>query len=191
METKSIKLIFILLINICASSLSAQENNILDIKSIKIDTISLSNARYKPIEFGTIINIKKWTEEFEEYSRAYTEIHYESIIVLSYRNSRDKIFIDWIKVTGSNHKIKIGDILLQVNDSITNIERTLPIVYKNYTDFILRNKQNKSINYFGIKLNIETGNRLNENYYGVLKFGIRNGIIKEIMIDLRPDGEYD
>jgi len=191
METKSIKLIFILLINICASSLSAQENNILDIKSIKIDTISLSNARYKPIEFGTIINIKKWTEEFEEYSRAYTEIHYESIIVLSYRNSRDKIFIDWIKVTGSNHKIKIGDILLQVNDSITNIERTLPIVYKNYTDFILRNKQNKSINYFGIKLNIETGNRLNENYYGALKFGIRNGIIKEIMIDLRPDGEYD
>lgn len=191
METKSIKLIFILLINICASSLSAQENNILDIKSIKIDTISLNNARYKPIEFGTIINTKKWTEEFEEYSRAYTEIHYESIIVLSYRNSRDKIFIDWIKVTGSNHKIKIGDILLQVNDSITNIERTLPIVYKNYMDFILKNKQNKSINYFGIKLNIETGNRLNEHYYGALKFGIRNGIIKEIMIDLRPDGEYD
>jgi len=192
METKFIKIYLFLLIIFNIHFVNAQNADNVKIKDITIDSLSLNDARYRLIDFGQIITKKNWTQEYEEYSRNYTETNYDSIVVLSYKNSRNKTFVDWIKIVGSKHIIRINNNFIQVNDSISIIEKIYPFLYNEYINFIItKNKKNNTITFWGTPIIIDTYDNSKGFYLGSLKFGICNGVIREIIFDLRPDGEYD
>jgi hypothetical protein len=190
MGIKSIKILLQMLLFQFSSLIWAQNNEKIELQNIMIDSFSLENGRYVFMNFGVLTNEKKWNEEYEDYSRQYTESTFDSVIVLSYTNSKNKIFTNWIKVTGYSHKVSINNNVFQVNDSIILLKNIYPKVYEEYFEYISKNKQPKSIIHFGVPIRIYTNNS-EEFYYGSIKFGILRGIIKEILIDLRPDGEFD
>ncbi|OFX49895.1 MAG: hypothetical protein A2X13_15425 [Bacteroidetes bacterium GWC2_33_15] len=190
METKLISIylfIYILFVNSC----NAQNNEILRLDEITIDTISLEEARYIYKDFGKVKNEKTWIEDYEDYTRKFTEYKYDSIEVLIFSNSTGKKFTNWIKITGSNHQVKINGNIFQVNDSISTLKEIYFDIYNDYIIYTLKNKNIKNNVHFGKPIFIINKYNKNEYYLGSLKFGIHNGVIKEIIIDLRTEGDYD
>jgi hypothetical protein len=177
----------LLLISLCCNS----QNTTIQLNEITLDSINLNNARYVLKDFGRVISQREWKEEYEDYSRNFFEIQFDSIEVLYYVNSSGKKFVNWIKVYGSNHVVKINNKLFKVNDSVEALKNSCPEVYQNYTNYLLKNRDNKELGYFGRPLLITNIYKKDESYQGELKFGIIEGYIKEIVIDLRPEGDYD
>jgi hypothetical protein len=118
------------------------------------------------------------------------EINYDSIEVVYYKNSSGKKFVNWIKVYGSNHVVKINNEHFKVNVTTDVLKNTFPDVYQLYTNYLINNKENKELAYFGRPLLITNMYNKNESYQGELKFGIIKGFIKEILIDMRPEGDF-
>jgi hypothetical protein len=186
MATKLISSFLILITMSCYS-----QESIINLSDISIDSINLNYARYKLKDFGQITKEMEWKEEFEEYTRQFTEIQYDSIEVLYYTNNSEMKFIYWIKIYGSNHILRIRNNILKVNENVNELKNEFLDVYLNYLEFNQRKLNNKDIIYFGKPILITNLYNKNESYLGEIKFGIKDGIIKEILIDLRTEGDYD
>ncbi len=192
METRLISFGFLLtFIFLNRSFTIAQNKEYLTLTEITIDTTRLDDARYVLKTFGKLTHQRSWSEEYDDYSRKFTELRFGSIIVSTYTNKSGRIFTNLIHVTGPNHKVFINNKIFMINDSVSILKNSLPKVYDEYLDFANKNKNDKNMNFFGIPILIFNNYNENETYYGSLKFGIQNGIIKEILVDLRPEGEYD
>lgn len=192
METKLISRIILLLsLFISINNCSSQNKDDLKLENIKIDTVSLFEARYSLKNFGDIQNSKSWTEDYEDYSRKFTELIYDSIEVLYFNNSSGTKFINWIKVTGSNHSVFIKNNIFKVNNDVNKLKNTYPDIYNQYTKYLEKNKKKQELAYFGKAIIITNKFNKDETYNGSIKFGLLNGYIKEILIDLRTEGDFD
>jgi hypothetical protein len=169
----------------------SQENNSIKLYEITLDTISLNNARYVLKNFGKVNTRKSWIENFDDYSRKFTEIKYDSIEVLFYTNRTGSIFTYWIKVNGSNHLLKINNYKFKVNENVNKLKETYPEIYMDYLNYLKKNKNINEIIYFGKPILIINKYNKEESYLGSLKFGIIKGIITEILLDLRTEGDFD
>ena len=190
MGTKSISLIVFVVFQI-NSLIYGQKSDIIELQNVMIDSITLENGRYISKNFGIARKERKWVEESEDYSRNLMENDYDSIIVQSYTNTRNKKFINWIKVVGADHNIRIDTNNFHINDSISTLKKSYPLIYDSYIKYIFKSNSPKSVIYFGLPVRIVSNQSTLEFYKGSIKFGIFKGLIKEILIDFRPEGDFD
>lgn len=189
METKSLRLNILVCLFVININLIAQPKNFIDIRDVKLNNVSLENARYEQINFGTVKNDSSWILELEDYTRNYHMTSFDSIMVLSFITSSNNKYSDWIKVFGNSHKLNILNTYYSINDSISKFKTTFPIVIEDYQKYTIKNKSDKSTIYIGVPLRIQTKD--GDYFFGSMKFGIWKGIVKEFLIDMRPDGEFD
>jgi len=190
MGIKSISLTMLIVFSLFWGT-QAQGRKVLLLKEIFIDTISIQNKISMIEKFGILKNERSWTENHEDYSKTYSERTYDSVII-QFFSIKNKVYIDWIKVVGSSHIISIRNTILHVKDSIVKLRNVLPTITEDYYEYIKKNnKSSNVIIYFGFPLEIKTNTSPSETYNGSLKFGIKNKVIEEILIDFRSEGEYD
>lgn len=190
MEIKVISIYLFILLQV-GNFCFAQDIDILNLEEISIDSSSLLDARYTLKNFGKVKGEKSWVEDYEDYSRKFTEYSYDSIVMLFFTNNAGNQFTNWIKVLGHNHRIIINGTVFQVNDSISILKEPYPNVYTSYVNYVSKNKNIKEIIYFGSPILIISRLNKSQSYIGSLKFGIEKGVIKEILIDLRTEGDFD
>lgn len=184
-----------LIFSICLSAIIAidckSQNSAISLEDVKVDKIKLNEARYELKDFGKIMKQRTWKEEYEEDSKQFTELQHDSLEVLYYTNNRGIKYINWIKVSGRNHIVSYKETPYRINQSAESLRGSLPDIYSNYRSYISKNPNTTDTIYLGRPIKIVNKYNRSESYEGAFKFGIKNHKIKEIMIDLRPDGDYD